>query len=135
MDPNLHKLLNHLIAACKNAEKGSTVAAVASGPAGGSSPMLSGSSGSSTHMSPAAGPSGSSTGGVGAAARAPGEAVDEKSCCVCGSGTPASGSSTGKLLKCGACKVALYCGAQCQKQDWKAGHKAACARFRAEAAD
>ncbi len=28
---------------------------------------------------------------------------------------------------CAACKVAAYCGARCQKQHWKDGHKLACA--------
>ena len=42
--------------------------------------------------------------------------------CAC-AGCPARGA---KL--CAACKRVRYCGADCQKKDWKARHKAECAR-------
>jgi hypothetical protein len=38
-----------------------------------------------------------------------------------GCGTPGSG-----FKKCGRCKTACYCSAECQKKDWKAGHKLQC---------
>jgi hypothetical protein len=38
-----------------------------------------------------------------------------------GCGTPGSG-----FKKCGRCKTACYCSAECQKKDWKAGHKLEC---------
>eukprot|EP00966_Prymnesium_polylepis_P104572 2422422-Prymnesium_polylepis.1 len=31
-----------------------------------------------------------------------------------------------RLLKCNRCKMAFYCSAECQKAQWKKGHKAAC---------
>lgn len=31
-----------------------------------------------------------------------------------------------KFLKCGRCKVASYCSKECQKRDWKIGHKDIC---------
>jgi hypothetical protein len=30
------------------------------------------------------------------------------------------------LQQCSRCKVAKYCGKQCQKEDWKSGHKNDC---------
>ena len=35
-------------------------------------------------------------------------------------------SPTSKLLSCAACRVATYCSRECQKADWKAGHKQLC---------
>ena len=47
------------------------------------------------------------------------DAIGEERCRHCGNpGKP-------KLLSCGACKVAKYCSAPCQKADWKK-HKASC---------
>jgi hypothetical protein len=40
-------------------------------------------------------------------------------CAACGS--PAA------ALRCGGCREAFYCGKDCQRSDWRAGHKAACA--------
>ena len=41
---------------------------------------------------------------------------------VCaGCGSPAA------ALRCGGCRETFYCGRECQRRDWKAGHKAACA--------
>jgi hypothetical protein len=31
-----------------------------------------------------------------------------------------------KLMTCTRCKMAFYCSAECQKAQWKKGHKAAC---------
>jgi hypothetical protein len=31
-----------------------------------------------------------------------------------------------KLLRCTRCKIALYCNKECQKADWKRGHKKEC---------
>lgn len=32
-----------------------------------------------------------------------------------------------RLLRCGACGCGFYCKSACQKADWRAGHKVACA--------
>ena len=49
----------------------------------------------------------------------PNSTIGEERCRHCGNpGKP-------KLLSCGACKVAKYCSAPCQKADWKK-HKASC---------
>ena len=46
----------------------------------------------------------------------------------CGSlGGPSEVAAAGK--RCGACKIAHYCSAACQKADWK-GHREACAAFK-----
>lgn len=34
--------------------------------------------------------------------------------------------STGKLLRCQACKQAWYCSIECQKEDWKTNHRKQC---------
>ena len=31
-----------------------------------------------------------------------------------------------KLLKCSRCKRVRYCGRECQRAHWRAGHKAEC---------
>ena len=36
------------------------------------------------------------------------------------------GSTGERLLLCGRCRTVSYCSKQCQKLDWKAGHKQAC---------
>jgi hypothetical protein len=33
-----------------------------------------------------------------------------------------------KLQPCGGCRQVQYCSAECQREDWHAGHKAVCAR-------
>ncbi|KAK4889815.1 hypothetical protein LTR27_011433 [Elasticomyces elasticus] len=50
------------------------------------------------------------------------EACAGKICHTCGVG---EGQVTG-LLKCAACSGAWYCSRDCQKTDWKRGHKAVC---------
>ena len=44
---------------------------------------------------------------------------------------PSSKKSLGKL--CAGCQIVRYCGAKCQKADWKGVHKGACKQFQAEA--
>ena len=36
------------------------------------------------------------------------------------------GTTSVQTHKCAGCKGPYYCGRECQKADWKAGHKAAC---------
>ena len=38
-----------------------------------------------------------------------------------------------KVQMCGRCKRVKYCSRACQSKHWKAGHKAQCARWVAEA--
>ena len=45
---------------------------------------------------------------------------------------PSSKKSIGKL--CAGCQSVRFCGAKCQKADWKGNHKGACKQFQAEAA-
>ena len=53
--------------------------------------------------------------------------LKEQPCWTCGAtGVP--------LKKCSVCVVASYCGADCQKADWR-GHKARCAALKAAASD
>ena len=40
------------------------------------------------------------------------------------------GEDTPKMQKCAGCGVVRYCSPECQKVDWKAGHKAECKRMR-----
>ena len=44
---------------------------------------------------------------------------------------PSSKKSFGKL--CAGCQSVRFCGAKCQKADWKGNHKGACKQFQAEA--
>lgn len=37
-----------------------------------------------------------------------------------------------KVQKCGGCQVAFYCGAECQKADWAAGHKEMCKQLKSQ---
>lgn len=30
------------------------------------------------------------------------------------------------LMKCSACKAVVYCSSECQRKDWKTGHKQKC---------
>jgi hypothetical protein len=39
----------------------------------------------------------------------------------------ACGKSEGKMKLCSSCRIAYYCSHECQKKDWKAGHKKTCA--------
>ena len=39
-------------------------------------------------------------------------------CAACG--------GPGAAQRCGGCRAVFYCGRECQWQDWRAGHKAAC---------
>ena len=43
------------------------------------------------------------------------------SCCRCGASQP-------KLRRCSKCKGVWYCGPECQKKDWVAGHKTVCGK-------
>ncbi|KAK5719411.1 hypothetical protein LTR15_007934 [Elasticomyces elasticus] len=49
-------------------------------------------------------------------------ALADKICHTCG----ISGAATTGLLKCSACSKAWYCSKDCQKTDWKKGHKTVC---------
>ncbi|KJY00065.1 hypothetical protein TI39_contig343g00019 [Zymoseptoria brevis] len=53
--------------------------------------------------------------------RIPGEEGKPK-CAFCGERT----GKDQKLMKCGGCKITVYCDRKCQKLDWKKGHKTAC---------
>ena len=39
-------------------------------------------------------------------------------------------STTGKLLRCGGCKILFYCNTECQRKHWKLIHKANCKKYR-----
>ena len=43
-------------------------------------------------------------------------------CALCGE----QESDVVKLNQCVACKTVMFCGVDCQRQDWNAGHKQAC---------
>ena len=47
-------------------------------------------------------------------------------CANCG--VASKDSPEGKLKECGRCHCAWYCGKDCQKEHWKAGHKCDCVR-------
>jgi len=67
-------------------------------------------------------------GWVAAAAAAAAQAVEpvaEQRCWHCKKS--AHEAELGRLLKCGRCRVAMYCSKKCQKDDWKTGHKKKCA--------
>ena len=49
--------------------------------------------------------------------------VGNHQCVACGA---ASGSGGTALKSCDRCKRVSYCGKECQRAHWKAGHKAAC---------
>jgi len=50
-----------------------------------------------------------------------------RACGGCGrSESDIAAAGEGKLTACGHCKIALYCGRDCQVLDWKRGHKAVC---------
>ncbi|KAI8471869.1 MAG: ankyrin repeat-containing domain protein [Monoraphidium minutum] len=65
-------------------------------------------------------PAGAAAAASGSAAPAAGSA---RVCCVCGAHQGAGG---GKLRACSGCRQRRYCGPDCQKADWKAGHKSQC---------
>jgi len=46
-------------------------------------------------------------------------------CSFCGS----KESETIKHKRCSACRQRLYCSSDCQKQDWKQGHKEECKKL------
>jgi len=55
------------------------------------------------------------------------EAEDEDYCNNCRMPSRLLEKMTGKkLLRCTRCKIALYCNKECQKADWKRGHKKEC---------
>eukprot|EP00741_Cyanophora_paradoxa_P008089 tig00001258_g7828.t1 len=56
-----------------------------------------------------------------------GEPELEPSCGTCG-------RSDGTLSACTQCQAVLYCGRDCQRADWRAGHRERCGRARAPAA-
>ena len=49
--------------------------------------------------------------------------VGNHQCAACGA---ASGPGGTAIKPCGRCKRVSYCGKECQRAHWKAGHKAAC---------
>jgi hypothetical protein len=63
-------------------------------------------------------------GGAGAGAAGAGGAAATV-CGRCGKAA-GTGSVPAKLWRCGRCKAASYCSAECQRAAWKAGHKADC---------
>lgn len=52
--------------------------------------------------------------------------LEMRHCFCCGQ----MASEDVNLLKCGACKAVVYCTLECQKKDWKAGHKQKCHTLR-----
>ena len=52
-------------------------------------------------------------------------ATPAMSCCRCGLQRP-------KLRRCSKCKQVWYCGPDCQKKDWVAGHKITCGKKKVE---
>lgn len=51
---------------------------------------------------------------------------EEERCFACKKSERGDGAA-GDLMKCGKCRVALYCSRECQEKDWKeGGHKRAC---------
>jgi hypothetical protein len=79
----------------------------------------------------AAGPGmsmGQQAGGAGATAPASSALVE---CAVCHR-KPGDPGVPATLKLCGGCHSARYCSAECQREDWKMGHKAICKLFRAE---
>jgi hypothetical protein len=63
--------------------------------------------------------------------------ADGRLCALRGCGArrraDADGDDTGRrgLLRCSACRVVAYCSIEHQREDWRAGHKTACASLRA----
>jgi len=51
-------------------------------------------------------------------------ALSHRQCCNCH-------IVSDKIMKCGACGVAVYCSRACQKEAWKAGHKEECSKDKA----
>ena len=35
---------------------------------------------------------------------------------------------TDGVMKCGGCEIVTYCGRECQRLDWRTGHRQACKR-------
>jgi hypothetical protein len=63
--------------------------------------------------------------------------ADGRLCALLGCGArrraEADGNDAGRrLLRCAACRVVAYCSAEHQREDWRAGHKGACAALRAQ---
>ena len=55
------------------------------------------------------------------------EKEEEENCNNCGIPSGLLEMETGKkLLRCTRCKIALYCSKECQKADWKRGHRKGC---------
>ncbi len=48
--------------------------------------------------------------------------LDSEQCSVCSKKPP----KNERFRRCGGCHLMAYCGALCQKRDWKGGHKAYC---------
>jgi hypothetical protein len=67
-----------------------------------------------------------STAGSGAAAPANSALVE---CAVCHR-KPGDPGVPATLKLCGGCKVTRYCSAECQRKDWKMGHKGICQAFK-----
>jgi hypothetical protein len=86
-------------------------------------------------LRPGAGKSGARSGSSGDAGPSQDQGADAASppaaavrmCAWCGVTAP-------KLLRCGRCKAAWYCGADHQRAAWKAGHKKQCGTAAAAAA-
>ena len=52
-----------------------------------------------------------------------------RACCMCGSQPDPQGGA--KLRRCGSCKSAQYCSAECQRQHWgEGGHREVCPQLR-----
>ncbi|KZW01903.1 hypothetical protein EXIGLDRAFT_829805 [Exidia glandulosa HHB12029] len=56
---------------------------------------------------------------------ADGPAVDKTRCAVC----EQAAAEDGRLLRCSQCRTVAYCSKECQKTDWKRGHKLECGNF------
>jgi hypothetical protein len=50
---------------------------------------------------------------------------EERVCNVCGASKPEDRNKT-NMLRCSRCRAVYYCGADCQRADWKAAHKKEC---------
>lgn len=57
------------------------------------------------------------------------EHAPKRACHVCDATIPCD-----TISRCSGCQAVYYCGRACQVKDWKGGHQAACARFKADMA-
>jgi len=49
-----------------------------------------------------------------------------KMCARCGKTNTEVEATSGKMIRCGRCRAARYCGRACQKLHWREGHREAC---------